>query len=111
MAYELVVVDGPSKVSCPANPLATGCERRRPITDKLDDSLGNANIAGLTADLKLSSNQFSLAINTYYCEFKTRISIAYLACPRLTLAESVTSCSPPCPQLSSLVRGHHFMFR
>lgn len=29
-------------------------------------NLGNANIAGLTADLKLSSNQFSLAIITYY---------------------------------------------
>ncbi|KAK0620771.1 pantothenate transporter liz1 [Immersiella caudata] len=29
-------------------------------------NLGNANIAGLTADLKLSSNQFSMAIITYY---------------------------------------------
>jgi hypothetical protein len=31
-------------------------------------NLGNANIAGLTSDLRLSSSQFSLAVITYYCE-------------------------------------------
>ena len=31
-------------------------------------NLGNANIAGLTSDLRLSSSQFSLAVTTYYCK-------------------------------------------
>jgi len=33
-----------------------------------NNSLGNANIAGLTSDLQISSPQFSMALVVYYCK-------------------------------------------
>jgi len=52
-------------------------------------NLGNANIAGLTTDLKLSSNQFSLAIVTYY--------FGYIVCAPI----ATIILAPPAPPSSS----------
>jgi len=38
------------------------------------NSLGNANIAGMTKDLGMSSAQFSLSITTFHCEWREGIS-------------------------------------
>ncbi|KAK0641807.1 pantothenate transporter liz1 [Cercophora newfieldiana] len=45
-------------------------------------NLGNANIAGLTADLKLSSTQFSLAIITYYLGYIVWVPVSTLILAR-----------------------------
>ena len=65
MGDEPAVVDGQSKASSPIPPPRS---RDKTTNKETQNSLGNANIAGLTKDLQLSSAQYSMAVVTFYCK-------------------------------------------
>ena len=79
---ELDISSGQIKVVPPSFPLACSVfipagEHNTGGAANGQTSIGNAKIAGMSADLKMSSRQYSLVIIAYYCELSS-FPVAYL---------------------------------